>query len=75
MILVYRPLDLEERLRFLGVKKHKDMMGAQMETKKGNKWERNMEVGEDVPAPGFKPFAAEPAGSPVEKAEDIPLET
>lgn len=74
MILVYRPIELEQRLRFLGVKRHKDMMGAQLEPKKGHKWERNMEVGEDVPAPGFKPFAAETAGSPVVKAEDIPLE-
>jgi hypothetical protein len=62
LILVYRPMDLEKRLRYLGVKKHMDMFAAQKEGDKGPNWERSMEVGEDVPASGFKPFVGEEAG-------------
>lgn len=63
MILMYRPLELEKRLRFLSVKRHMDQMQAQIEGAEGPNWKRSMEVGEDIPAPGFKPFAGEPAGS------------
>jgi hypothetical protein len=62
MILVYRPQDLDLRLRYLSEKRHTDMMEAQKEGAKGDKWERSMVVGENVPAPGFKPYYGEPAG-------------
>lgn len=62
MVLVYRPLELELRLRYLGVKQHMETAAALKEGDKGPNWERSMEVGVDVPAPGFKPVVGELAG-------------
>ena len=37
----------------------------------GPKWEKTVQVGEDVPAPGFKPVVGELAGKPVVNAPDM----
>jgi len=62
MVLVYRPIELERRLRYLGVKQHLESARAVEEGDKGPNWERSMEIGTDIPAPGFKPVVGELAG-------------
>lgn len=63
MLLVYRPKDLDLRLRWLSTKKHHDMAQAQLEGDAGHKWEKTVEFGENVPtSPGFRPVVGERAG-------------
>ena len=75
MILIYRPVELERRLRLLNEQRHHSLMSSQLETRVGDKYEKTAQVGESVSSDGFRPYVGEMAGAPVEKAEDMVSKT